>query len=134
MDAPIVKLLLIVVVILAISLWGTYRSYDTVDDDKFKRVKIKKFKFLFMAIGHKDVEKHGVILPFFIFQVASYILAIAVFIIGIINIQTKESIGKLPFYVLGCEAVSFAILKIALTIKSKKRSSAERNNTAENER
>ena len=52
-----------------------------INADLFRKLKIKKFSFLFKGIGHEgcvsgDVREYGVILPMFVVQLAGYSIAL----------------------------------------------------------
>ena len=90
------------------------RLYE-IEPDHFKKIKIKKVKFLFKGIGGKhsiygDVEKYGIIISLFIVQLLGYVTAllstILVFILTnkfkydleeIVKIMGSILLGELSF-------------------------------------
>lgn len=52
-------------------------AYQGINDNYFKRIKIKRFKFLFKAIGWQSTAKRGVIIPMLIIQIMGYVFALA---------------------------------------------------------
>ena len=112
------------ILIIVIPVFGTWNMHSHIDDTKFKRIKIKKMKWLFRAIGFKSVEDYGVILPLFILQLLSYPLSLCTLIIGIALLicgQTPKSAVLFSSIVFGIEITVLFITTLVLSILSKVR-------------
>ena len=71
-------------------------SYQSIDETKFKKYKIKRLGFLFKVMQGEYDTTSGVILPMLIIQLQGYIVGIMTLILVIINEFTKfvdEPIG-----------------------------------------
>ena len=121
MIGEVFKFAFIALLIIFIPVFGPMKLYDIIDDKKFKRIKIKKFKRLFTAIGFQNVATHGIIIPLFVSQLTSYIVFIATIIVGIILIINQQSPVTLSAIILVIETFANTILVIVLSIISRKR-------------
>ena len=121
MIGEIAKFVFVSLLIVFVPVFGPMKLYDIIDDKKFKRIKIKKFKRLFTAIGFQNVATHGIIIPLFVAQLISYIVFIVTIIVGIILIINKQSPVALSAIILGIETFADTILVIVLSIISRKR-------------
>ncbi|MBQ9716262.1 MAG: hypothetical protein IJV77_07650 [Clostridia bacterium] len=121
MIKEIIELILISIFIVMVPVYGHVEVYDIIDDKKFKRIKLKKFKNMFKAIGFQDVSTHGIIVPLFWMQLMSYFLSLLTLIIGIICIINRKNSVIISLIILGVETFAFLILIIVLSIISKKR-------------
>lgn len=121
MIGEIAKFIFISSCIIFVAVFGPVHQYDIIDDTKFKRIKIKRFKKFFTAIGRQDVEKHGIIISLFISQLISYIVFLITIIIGIILLINQQSPVILSAIILGIESFVDMILLIVLSIISRKR-------------
>ena len=117
----IIELILISIFIVTVPVYGHVNVYDIIDDKKFKRIKLKKFKNLFKAIGFQDISTHGIVMPLFLLQLTSYFLAFLSIIIGVVYIINKKDPTVISLIILGVDVLAFLILVIILTIISKKR-------------
>lgn len=116
-----IKLIFISILIIIIPVYGHWNLYDIIDDTKFKRIKLKKFKNLFKAIGFQDISTHGIVVSLFWLQLISYVLAFLTLIIGVAYIINKKDPTIISLIILGIEVLSFLILVIILSIISNKR-------------
>ena len=121
MIGEIAKFVFVSLLIVFVPVFGHVQLYDIIDDKKFKRIKIKKFKRLFTAIGFQNVATHGIIIPLFVAQLISYIVFIVTIIVGIILIINQQSPVALSAIILGIETFANTILVIVLSIISRKR-------------
>ena len=71
--------------IVVIPIFIQLSAYQSIDENKFKKYKIKKFGFLFKGMQGKSASTHGVILPMLIIQIQGYIIGIITFIFAVIN-------------------------------------------------
>ena len=60
-------------------------TYQSIDESKFKKYKIKRFGFLFRGMQGESANTYGVILPMLIIQIQGYVVGIATFAFVIIN-------------------------------------------------
>lgn len=116
-----IKLIFIALLIIIIPVYGQWNLYDIIDDTKFKRVKLSKFKNLFKAIDFQDISRQGILVSLFLFQLIAYFLSLFVLIIGFIFIINQKSPIIISLIILGVEVFAFLILIIILSIISKKR-------------
>ena len=82
--------------IVAIPIFMQRTAYQSIDENKFKKYKMKKFGFLFKSIQGKSASTNGVILPMLIIQIQGYIVGILTFSFVVINEIfhfLEESIG-----------------------------------------
>lgn len=85
-------------------------AYQSIDENKFKKYKIKKFGFLFKGMQGQSASTHGVILPMLIIQIQGYIIGIITFIFAIIN-----EIVKFTYILEGIVAI-IAIIHIFIIV------------------
>ena len=71
--------------IIAIPIFSQRTSYQSIDENKFKQYKIKKFGFLFKGMQGQSASKHGVIIPMLIIQIQGYILGLLSFVLIVIR-------------------------------------------------
>ena len=121
MIGEIAKFVFVSLLIVFVPVFGPMKLYDIIDDKKFKRIKIKKFKRLFTAIGFQNVATHGIIIPLFVSQLTSYIVFIVTIIVGIIFIINQQSPVTLSAIILVIETFAYITLIIVLSIVSRKR-------------
>ncbi len=82
--------------IVAIPIFMQRTAYQSIDENKFKKYKMKKFGFLFKSIQGESASTNGVILPMLIIQIQGYIVGILTFSFVVINEIfhfLEESIG-----------------------------------------
>lgn len=60
-------------------------TYQSIDESKFKKYKIKRLGFLFKGMQCQSASTHGVILPMLVLQIQGYILGILTFSFLFIN-------------------------------------------------
>ena len=103
------------------------RLYE-IEPEKFKKVRIKYFSFLFRGIGGKgcvygNVREYGVILPMFVFQLLGYILSIlsciAVPILYFVFELPLEISELIIFIVFGAECIGLVVVTVICIAKSK---------------
>lgn len=121
MIGEVFKFAFIALLIIFIPVFGPMKLYDIIDDKKFKRIKIKKLKRLFTAIGFQNVATHGVIIPLFVAQLISYVVFIVTVIVGIILLINQQSPVALSAIILVIETFAYITLIIVLSIVSRKR-------------
>lgn len=130
----VIDLIAFVIILLAIptlTYLGKYRLYG-IKAEYFKRIKIKKFHFLFSGIGGKDsiygdVKNYGIIVPLFYVQLQGYILFVIMLIVAPIMyfaaglvFATKIMCG----ITLLCHALVVLAVEIICEKVSKKRENA----------
>lgn len=98
-------------------------AYQSIDENKFKKYKIKKFGFLFKGMQGKSASTHGVILPMLIIQIQGYIIGIITFIFVIINKIVKfiYEPGVIVVIVLSIHTFISLLITTITGIVSKKR-------------
>ena len=118
----IFTIVFIPIVVILLPVFGQWNLYQIIDDNKFKRIKITKFKFLFRAIEFQSVEQHGIIIPLFVLQVACYPLSLFCLIYGILNILLQnETAIILLYFVFLLEVIIYLVIVFILKILSKRR-------------
>lgn len=121
MVLDILEIISVSVLMVIVPVYGQWNLYDIIDDSKFKRIKIKKFAFLFKAISFQSVKKHGIILPLFVIQLISYPLAVFSIIFGLIGYISESPKIVSLLVILGIETFVYVLLTITLSVISKKR-------------
>lgn len=122
MIGEIAKFIFLSSCIIFVSLfWPMKVSASEIDDSKFRRIKIKKFRRFFTTIQFQNVATHGIIIPLFIAQIISYIVFLITIIIGIILLINQQSPVALSAIILGIETFACIILYVVLSIISRKR-------------
>ena len=109
--------------IIAIPIFMQRTSYQSIDEIKFKKYKIKKLGFLFKGMQGESASTYGVILPMLIIQIQGYVLGILTLTFVIINEFVKiidEPIG-IVIIVLFVSTLLSIIITIITGIISKKR-------------
>ena len=109
--------------IIAIPIFMQRTSYQSIDERKFKKYKIKKLVFLFKGMQGESASTYGVILPMLITQIQGYVLGILTLTFVIINEFVKiidEPIG-IVIIVLFVSTLLSIIITIITGIISKKR-------------
>lgn len=107
----------------AIPIFMQRTTYQSIDERKFKRYKIKRLGFLFKGMQGESASTYGVILPMLVIQIQGYALGIMTFIFVLINETLKlvdESIG-IVIIVLFIHIVISIITTIITGIVSKRR-------------
>ncbi len=98
-------------------------SYQSIDETKFKRYKIKRLVFLFKGMQGESASTYGVILPMLVIQIQGYVIGIITFSFEIINEFTKfidEPIG-IDIIVLLTHILISIIITIITGMVSRKR-------------
>lgn len=122
MIVEVLKFTFLALSIIFVSLfWPMKVSVSEIDDSKFRRIKIKKFRRFFTTIQFQNVATHGVIIPLFVAQLISYVVFIVTVIVGIILLINKQSPVALTAIILGIETFACIILYVVLSIISRKR-------------
>lgn len=109
--------------IIAIPIFMQRTSYQSIDERKFKKYKIKKLGFLFKGMQGESASTYGVILPMLIIQIQGYVLGILTLTFVIINEFVKiidKPIG-IVIIVLFVSTLLSIIITIITGIISKKR-------------
>ena len=112
------------ILIIVIPVFGTWNMYTIIDDTEFKRIKIKRAKWLFRAIEFKSVEEHGIIIPLYILQLLSYPISLLSLVIGIAMLvceRDPKSVLLIPSIALGIVVTVWVIAIMVLSILSKAR-------------
>jgi hypothetical protein len=98
-----------------------------INDDNFKKIKIKRFKFMFRAIDRQSVEKHGIIKSLLFVQIFVYVFMLLSTIattVLLFVLKTENNL-RIVLFVLSVSAggmILTTVLVIAITqIISKKR-------------
>lgn len=120
----VLGIIFVCILIVVIPVFGTWNMYDIIDDTKFKRIKIRRAKWLFRAIEFKSVEEHGIIVPLFILQCLSYPISLCSLIIGIAMWayeHNPKSALLIPLIALGIVVTALVITTLVLSILSKAR-------------
>lgn len=109
--------------IVVIPIFIQLSAYQSIDENKFKKYKIKKFGFLFKGMQGKSASTHGVILPMLIIQIQGYIIGIITFIFVIINKIVKfiYEPGVIVVIVLSIHTFISLLITTITGIVSKKR-------------
>lgn len=98
-------------------------SYQSIDETKFKKYKIKRLGFLIKGMQGESATTSGVILPMLIIQLQGYVVGIMTLTLVFINEFTKfvdEPIGIVIIVLIAHLLISIAIT-IITGIVSKKR-------------
>lgn len=120
----ILGIIFVCICIIAVPVFGPWNMYNLIDDTKFKRIKVRKMKWLFRAIEFKSVENYGVIVPLFILQLLSYPLSLCTLAIGIgmlICEQDPKNAILFSSTILGIEVSIWIITILVLSVLSKVR-------------
>ena len=104
MVGEVLKFAFLALSIIFVSLfWPIKVDVSEIDDSKFRRIKIKKFRRFFTTIQFQNVATHGIIIPLFIAQLISYVVFIVTVIVGIILLINQQSPIILTAIILGIE-------------------------------
>lgn len=111
-----------------IPLVSQVRAAASIIPHNFKKIKIKRFSFLFKGIGGKDsiygsVKDYGIILPMFILQILGYILCILSIIIVVLCIAFHVLLYKIVMIILSIlifESITCCLIIIFCEIKGKR--------------
>ena len=71
--------------IIAIPIFMQRTSYQSIDETKFNKYKIKKLGFLFKGMQGESASTYGVILPMLVIQIQGYVLGILTLSFVILN-------------------------------------------------
>ena len=124
------EIISIVILISAMALFPVFlqlTAYQGINDNYFKRIKIRRFNFLFKAIGWQSAAKRGVIIPMLVVQISGYILALISIILTIILVFAINVDNRLQITVivngaiLGIEIIAAIVTVIITSIVSRKR-------------
>lgn len=124
------EIISIVILISAMALFPVFlqlTAYQGINDNYFKRIKIRRFKFLFKAIDWQSAAKRGVIIPMLVVQISGYILALISIILTIILVFAINVDNRLQITVivngaiLGIEIIAAIVTVIITSIVSRKR-------------
>lgn len=96
-----------------------FRLYE-VDPEHFKRVKVKKFTWLFKGLGGKnsmcnDVKNYGIIIPMFIMHIVGYILSITTLILGLILILIVN-VTPIIAVIISCTILVIMLIALFITV------------------
>lgn len=98
-------------------------SYQSIDERKFKKYKIKRLGFLFKGMQGESASTNGVILPMLVIQIQGYVLGIITLVFVLVNefIEfVEEPIGIVVIILIAHVLISIMIT-IITGILSKKR-------------
>ena len=76
---------ILAILIIAIPIFMQRTTYQSIDESKFKKYKIKKIGFLFKGMQGESASSHGIILPMLIIQIQGYVVGIASIVFVVIN-------------------------------------------------
>ena len=76
MDYVILLDLFCIFLIIATPIFMQRTAYQTIHENKFKLIKLKKIGFLFKGMQGQSATSHGVIWPMLVVQIQGYILGI----------------------------------------------------------
>lgn len=98
--------------------FASIRLYE-INPENFKKIKIKKFAWMFRGIGGKDsiygdVRNYGVIVPIFVVQILGCILAVIQLIL-IPILYTLVQIDYITIIVIGSMFGGYIFIYIAVT-------------------
>lgn len=71
--------------IIAIPIFMQRTSYQSIDETKFKKYKIKKLGFLFKGMQGESASTYGVILPMLVIQIQGYVFGVLTLLFVILN-------------------------------------------------
>lgn len=120
----VLGIIFVCILIIIIPVFGTWNMYDIIDDTKFKRIKIRRAKWLFRAIEFKSVEEHGIVIPLYILQLLSYPISLLSLVIGIAMLvceHNPKSALLIPSIALGIVVTVWVIIILVLSMLSKAR-------------
>lgn len=72
-------------IIIAIPIFMQRTSYQSIDENKFKKHKIKRLGFLFKGMQGESASTYGVILPMLVIQIQGYIIGVLTLLFVILN-------------------------------------------------
>lgn len=111
-----------IVIIAGMASFAQLKGMVYVNLKNFKVIKIKKFKFMFKSMYGGDLEKDGVIMSSFVYQIFSPILAILccliIIVLDLLGIDFTLRFLIL-FCALGADALYLIVLNLALYIVNK---------------
>lgn len=96
------------------------RASVRINPEKFKKVKIKRFSFMFRGIGGRssiygDVKKYGIIVPMFVIHIIGYVLCVfSIIITCVLYFGFKVLIRNIALVVFG--TLVFEIIICIITI------------------
>lgn len=89
MDYVILLDLFCIFLIIGIPIFLQRTAYQTIHENKFKLIKLKKIGFLFKGMQGQSATSHGVIWPMLMVQIQGYILGIIALIFMICVLEFK---------------------------------------------
>ena len=89
-------------------------AYQSIDERKFKKYKIKRLGFLFKGMQGESASTYGVILPMFAIQIQGYFLGIITFTFVITN-EFVEFIDE-PVGIVIIGLIVHVLISIIITI------------------
>lgn len=89
MDYVILLDLFCIFLIIGIPIFLQRTAYQTIHENKFKLIKLKKIGFLFRGMQGQSATSHGVIWPMLVVQIQGYILGIIALIFMICVLEFK---------------------------------------------
>lgn len=112
--------------IVAIPIFMQQTTYQSIDETKFKKYKIKRLGFLFKGMQGESASTYGVILPMLIIQIQGYILGILTFSFVIINeifhfIEESIGIVIIVLFIHVFISILITVITVITGIISKKR-------------
>ena len=109
--------------IIAIPIFMQRTSYQSIDERKFKKYKIKKLGFLFKGMQGESASTNGVILPMLAIQIQGYFLGIITLIFVIVNefIKFVEEPNGIVIIILFAHVLISIMITVITGILSKKR-------------
>lgn len=102
-------------------------AYQGVNDNYFKRIKIRHFNFMFKAIAWQSSAERGVIIPMLVIQIMGYIFALVAIIVScvLLLVVYNENILRILLIVnssmCGVVIIASFVTSVITSIVSKRR-------------
>lgn len=109
--------------IAAIPIFMQQTTYQSIDERKFRKYKLKKLGFLFKGMQGESASSHGVILPMLIIQIQGYVIGIASFSLVVVNevLQFLEDSVLVVIIILFIHVFIVILITVMTGFISKKR-------------
>lgn len=127
MSGEIISIVILILAMALVPVFLQLTAYQGINDNYFKRIKLKRFNFLFKAIGWQSARKRGVIISMLIIQLSGYIIALISIILTIILVISINGDNRLLITVivngaiLGIEIITTIVTFIITCSVSRKR-------------
>lgn len=127
MAGKIIALIFFILLMGFFPVFAQMTAYQGINDAYFKRIKIKRFKFLFKGTAWQSPEKRGVIKPMLAVQLMGYILElisiILVFVLLFaVSVEDKINLALLIISsIFGTEIIALIVVMAITGAVSRKR-------------